>query len=82
MWKLFQNHSFIPHPHRCPVSFKVLSVRVSGDGNVDNEGHLVLDASVLAVREGSHLHAICAWLSERLRGEEHPLHVLITEGER
>lgn len=68
-------------PHRCLVSFKVLSVGINGDSEVDNEGRLVLDASVLAVGEGSHLHAVRAGLSERLCGEEHPFHVLIPEGE-
>lgn len=64
-----------------PASFKVLSVGVGGDGDVDDEGGLVLDAAAPAVRERSHLHAVGARLPQRLRGEQHPLHVLVPQGE-
>lgn len=50
-------------PRLRPASFKVLSVGVGGDGDVDDEGRLVLDASVLAVGEGSDLHAVRVGLS-------------------
>lgn len=64
-----------------PSSVKVLSVGVGGDGDVDDEGCLVLDATAPAVGERSHLHAVRARLPQRLRGEQHPLHVLVPQGE-
>lgn len=48
---------------------------------MNDERGLVLHAPLLAVGEGSHLHPVRAGLSERLRGEEHPFHVLVAEGE-
>lgn len=62
-------------------SIKVLSVGIGGDGDVDDEGCLVLDAAAAAVGERSHLHAVRARLPQRLRGEQHPLHVLVPQGE-
>lgn len=62
--------SVVPHvedtkssAHLCLVSFKVLSVGVGRDGDVDDEGRLVLDASVFTVGEGSDLHAVRVGLS-------------------
>lgn len=69
-----------PHP-LLVASIKVLSVGVGGDGDVDDEGGLVLDAAAPAVGERSHLHAVRARLPQRLRGEQHPLHVLVPQGE-
>lgn len=63
-----------------PRSFKVLSVGVGRHGDVDDEGRLVLDAPVLAVGEGSHLHAVRVGLPQRLRGEQHSLQVLVPQG--
>lgn len=76
MWLLFQttptcSHiSVVPHAEDttypctfCFTSFKVLSVGVGRDGDIDDEGSLVLDASVFTVGEGSDLHAVCAGLS-------------------
>lgn len=74
MWPLFHNHTHLLAPrrslsgaacggrdsslHLLPTLFKVLSVGVGGDGDVDDEGRLVLDASVFTVGEGSDLHTV------------------------
>lgn len=50
-------------PHLCPASFKVLSIGVSRDGDVDDEGRLVLNAPIFTVGEGSDLHAVRVGLS-------------------
>lgn len=64
------------------TSFKVLSVWVGRDGDIDDEGGLVLDASVFAVGEGSDLHAVRVGLSKGSCCEQHSLQVLIPQGER
>lgn len=52
------------HQHTvCPVSLKVLSVGVCRDCDVDDEGGLVLNASICAVGESSNLHAVRPGLS-------------------
>lgn len=49
--------------HPSPLVVKVLSVGVGRDGDVDDEGCLVLDASIFAVGQSSDLHAVRAGLS-------------------
>lgn len=63
-------------------SFKVLSVGVGRDGNIHDEGRLVLDASVFAIGEGADLHAVCVGLPQCPRGEQHSLQILISQGKR
>lgn len=58
------------------------SVGEGGHGDVDDEGGAVLDAAVGAVGQGPHAHAVRPGLPQRLRGEHHPLPVLIPQGER
>lgn len=67
-----------PHLHR---PFKVLSVGIGGDGDVDDEGGLVLDASVSAVGQGANLHPEGVGLSEGPGCEQHPFQVLVSQGE-
>ena len=59
----------------------MLSVRVGRDSDVHDEGGLVLEPPVLAVGERADPHAVGAWLLQGPRSEQHPLQVLIAQGE-
>ncbi|PWA21192.1 hypothetical protein CCH79_00009429 [Gambusia affinis] len=73
---------FPPVMPNSEISVRKKQVRVGRDRDVYDEGRLVLDGTVLAVRERSHLHTVRVRLSQRLRGEQNTLHVLVSEGER
>lgn len=71
----------VPPPLLLHRRFKVLSVGVGGDGDVDDEGGLVLDAFVSPLRQGADLHPVGVGLSEGPGREQYPLQVLVSQGE-